>query len=47
MVAGQEIKRSTAQVQAALADLVAQRLVLKRQGSNGRTYYRLNRRKGP
>lgn len=41
----QEILRRTAQVQAALAELVARGLVLERQGKDGRTRYRINRRR--
>lgn len=41
----QEIRRGTAQVQAALAELVARGLALERQGKDGRTYYRINRRR--
>ena len=41
----QEIQRRTAQVQAALAELVARGLVLERQGKDGRTRYRINRRR--
>ena len=41
----QEIKRQLAQVQTALAELVAQGLILERRGKDGRTLYRLNRRR--
>ena len=41
----QEIQRRTAQVRAALAELVARELVLERQGKDGRTHYRINRRR--
>jgi hypothetical protein len=41
----QEIQRRMAQVRAALAELVAQGLVLERQGKDGRTYYCVNRRR--
>jgi hypothetical protein len=41
----QEIQRRMAQVRAALAELVARGLVLERQGKDGRTYYRVNRRR--
>ena len=40
----QEIKRWTAQVRAALAELVAQGLVLERKGKDGQIHYHLNRR---
>ncbi|HWP43514.1 MAG TPA: hypothetical protein VNO14_09790 [Blastocatellia bacterium] len=41
----QEIRRSTALVNAALAELVSQGLVLERLGRDGRTHYRINRKK--
>jgi hypothetical protein len=41
----QEIRRSTAQVKAALAELVAQGLVLERRGKDGQIHYRINRLK--
>ena len=41
----QEIRRSTALVNAALAELVSQGLVLERLGRDGRTHYRINRNK--
>ena len=41
----QEIRRSTAQVKAALAELVSQKLVLERPGKDGRIHYRIDRRK--
>jgi predicted transcriptional regulator len=41
----QEIKRQTAQVREALADLIARGFVLEQQTSDGRTHYRVNRRK--
>lgn len=40
-----EIKRWTAEVRAALAELVAAGLVIERQGPDGLTHYRINRRK--
>jgi hypothetical protein len=41
----QEIRRSTVQVRGALAELVSQKLVLQRQGKDGRIHYRVDRRK--
>jgi hypothetical protein len=41
----QEIQRRTTKVQAALADLIDQGLVLERTGRDERKHYRLNRRK--
>ena len=41
----QEIRRRTAQVQAALAELVARGLVLEQKGKDGRMRYRINRRR--
>jgi len=41
----QRIKRQTAKVKEALAELVAKGLVLERKGKNARIYYRINRRK--
>jgi predicted transcriptional regulator len=41
----QEIKRRTAAVQEALAELLARGLVQERKGRDGRMHYRLNRRK--
>ena len=38
----QKIRHSVADAKAALAEFVAQRLVLTRQGVDGRTHYRLN-----
>ena len=40
----QRIKRETANVKEALADLVAKGLVLERKGKDGRSHYRVNRR---
>ena len=40
----QRIKRQMAVVREALADLVAENLVLKRQGKDSRTHYRINGR---
>jgi hypothetical protein len=39
------IIRYTAKVQAALAELVSQGLILERQGQDERTHYRINSRK--
>jgi hypothetical protein len=41
----QEIRRSTALVNAALAALVSQELVLARRGRDGRIHYHINRNK--
>ena len=41
----QEIRRSTALVNAALAELISQGLVLERRGRDGRIHYRINRHK--
>jgi predicted transcriptional regulator len=41
----QEIRRETAKVKEALAELVAKGLVLERKGKGARIYYRVNRRK--
>jgi len=41
----QEIKRRTAQVKEALAELVAQGLVLERRGRDSRIHYQVNRQK--
>jgi hypothetical protein len=41
----QKIKRETARVKEALAELVTQKLVLECPGSDSRNHYRLNRRK--
>jgi hypothetical protein len=41
----QRIKRATTQVKAAVAQLAAEELVIPREGTAGRIYYRLNRRK--
>lgn len=41
----QEIKRWTAEVQSALADLVARGLVMEREGDDGRVHYRINQHK--
>jgi len=41
----QKIKRQTAKVKEALAELVAKGLVVERQGKDARTHYRINRRK--
>lgn len=41
----QKIKRHTAQVKEALAELVAKGLVLERKGKDARIHYRVNRRK--
>jgi hypothetical protein len=41
----QRIKRATTQVKATLAQLVAEELVIARQGTAGRIYYRVNRQK--
>lgn len=41
----QQIKRQTAKVRKALAELVSKRLILERQGKDSRTHYRINRRK--
>lgn len=41
----QEIQRQTAVVKEALTDLVTQGLVLERQGRDGCTHYRINRRR--
>jgi predicted transcriptional regulator len=41
----QEIKRRTAMVREALAELLAKGLVVERKGRDGRMHYRLNRHK--
>ena len=41
----QRIKRATTQVKAALTQLVAEGLVIPREGTAGRVSYRLNRQK--
>jgi hypothetical protein len=41
----QEIRRSTALVNAALSELISQGLVLEHRGKDGRIHYRINRRK--
>lgn len=41
----QRIKRATTQVKTALAQLVAEGLVIAREGTAGRVYYRVNRQK--
>jgi hypothetical protein len=41
----QRIKQATTQVKAALAQLVAEELVIARQGAARRVYYRVNRQK--
>ncbi|MBI3796369.1 MAG: hypothetical protein HY268_05270 [Deltaproteobacteria bacterium] len=41
----QKIKRHTAQVKNALAELVAQGLVLEQLGKDARVHYRMNRRR--
>lgn len=41
----ERIKRQTAKVKDALAELVAKGLVVERQGMNSRTHYRINRRR--
>jgi hypothetical protein len=41
----QKIRRQTARVKEALAELVTQKLILERPGSDLRKHYRLNRRK--
>jgi predicted transcriptional regulator len=41
----QEIKRRTAMVQEALAELLTKGLVVERKGRDGRMHYRLNRHK--
>lgn len=41
----QKIKRHTAQVKEALAELVTQGLVLEHKGRDARIHYRMNRRK--
>lgn len=41
----QQIKRVVAEVKAALARLVMEKLMLSRRGPDGQTRYRLNRRK--
>jgi hypothetical protein len=41
----QEIKNQTAEVKAALDDLVSRGLVLARKGKDNRLHYRVNRRK--
>ena len=41
----QRIKRASTQVKAALAQLVAEGLVIARKGTAGRVYYRVNRLK--
>lgn len=41
----QRIKKATTQVQAALAHLVAEELVIAHQGTAGHVYYRINRQK--
>ena len=40
----QEIRRTTALVKAALAELVSRKLVLERRGKDGRVHYRIDRR---
>jgi hypothetical protein len=41
----QEIKHWVNRAQAAIADLVAQGLVLERRGADGRIHYRINQRR--
>jgi hypothetical protein len=41
----QRIKRQTTNVKEALAELVAQGLIIERQGRDSRTHYRINRRR--
>ena len=41
----QQIKNLEVQVEKALAELVANKVVLERRGSDGRIHYRINRRK--
>lgn len=41
----QRITRATRQVKVALAQLVAERLVIAREGATGQVYYRVNRQK--
>ena len=41
----QRIKRATTQVKTMLEQLVAEGLVIARQGAGGRIYYRVNRQK--
>ncbi len=41
----QQIKRQTAKVKEALAELVSKGLILERKGKDSRTHYRINRRK--
>lgn len=41
----QEIKKQMDKVQAALNELIAEGLVLARRGKDGRTHYRINRRR--
>ncbi len=41
----QQIKRQTARVKKALAELVSKGLILERKGKDSRTHYRINRRK--
>src|SRR5215510_9110655 len=41
----QQIKRWSTQIEAALAELAARKLIIKGKGSDGQTRYRLNSRK--
>jgi len=41
----QQIKRWSTQIEAALTELVAKKLIIKRKGSDGQIHYNLNHRK--
>jgi predicted transcriptional regulator len=44
-VFAEKIRRGTLQVEQALAELVSKGLVIERKGRDGRSHYRVNRRK--